>query len=139
MPVLDVNQTEKTTGGKGGLWGKIVGGLIATAGAIATPFTAGASSVLVPVGAALASTAAPLIGNAVDPLKQKISGKVPALQTYAKTDPDAQAAILQESMKSVAERPDVFASVSEQADTLQKMGSAKRSLLEMSQLRRRMV
>ena len=135
---MPVNVEPKTSGGKGGLWGKIAGGALALAGAVAAPFTGGATAALLPAAGALMGMAGPLIGNAIDPLKQTSGRSNTPLESYMKNDPEAQTAVLQEAMKSTIDRPDIFGSTQEQTDALSKMGAAKDAQLGLAKMRRRM-
>ena len=119
--------------GKGGLWGKIAGGIISALGAIATPFTAGASAAAVPIGAGLAAGAAPFIGEAIDPTRVEPGVSKPStLATVAQADLQMTKALLDQGAKDVVGRQDI---PHEQAvQTVDFINQAKQRLMERQRL-----
>ena len=59
----------RRSGGKGGLWGSIVGGVAGVGSLAAAPFTGGTSLAALPAVLGGVSAAAPVVGNLIDPAK----------------------------------------------------------------------
>jgi hypothetical protein len=108
-----INLKPRQSGGSGGLWGKIIGGI---AGAVAAPFTAGASLAAVPALMGAGSAIGGMVGSAVDP--GKISGgggvqstesgvKATPLDTTAMLDPEVQQATVLDSKKALWGEPSI--------------------------------
>lgn len=117
--------TDEGHKGQGGLWGSIAGGLLAAAGAVAAPFTAGTSLAAVPAGLALAGAAAPVVGNAIDPsVAGSNEGVVPHTETNKSAldalsmHPEVQLAGLQQSRDALKSAQGLPA---EQVSTLNQM------------------
>lgn len=100
-----VNTPSSTSGGKGGLWGKIAGGALGAISAAAAPFTAGTSLSALPAAGALVAGAAPVIGNAIDPLKVKEGGGPSMLDTAVQRDPILQLGIMKDAQDSLNDSP----------------------------------
>lgn len=92
---------EKTSGGRGGLWGAIGGGILGALSAAAAPFTAGTSLAALPAAAGLVAGAAPVIGAALDPLKAK-GGSGASMLDAAKALPEVQILQLNDAKKAIA-------------------------------------
>lgn len=109
--------------GKGGLIGKIVGGVVGAGAAAAAPFTGGATLPLVATGFGVGSTVGGLVGEKADPQKST-KGGVP-LQAVAK-DPEVQLVALDEGQKLI--RKDTRIDTSEASSLLDQMEKAKQVL-----------
>lgn len=108
-----VNLKARSSGGKGGLWGKIAGGLVGGLSAVAAPFTGGAtlpgvaaSLPSIAAGMGIGSLAGEALGSAIDPAK--VTNPTP-LQTVGKSDPGVMLAQLSEASKAAVELPETEA------------------------------
>jgi hypothetical protein len=97
MALSPIQLKPKQSGGKGGLWGTVIGGGL---GAIAAPFTGGSS-----IGAGMALGGA--VGGAVDPAKQSGGRGVSTLDTAAKMSPGVQKRQLLDIMEEVKMSPEL--------------------------------
>lgn len=109
--------------GKGGLIGKIVGGVVGAGAAAAAPFTGGATLPLVATGFGIGSTVGGLVGESADPQKTT-KGALP-LQSVAK-DPEVQLVALDEGQKLI--RKDTRIGSDEAGSLLEQMEKAKQVL-----------
>lgn len=97
MALSEVVQRQRTTGGKGGLFGKLAG---LGAAVVAAPFTGGAS--LQAAGPLMSLGGA--VGGVADPQKVK-GGQRNKLDTFGKGDRDVRLAKLTEARKAAMQLP----------------------------------
>ena len=95
-------------GGKGGLWGKIAGGALALGSVVAAPFTGGTSMAALPAALGAGAVAAPIVGNAIDPVKVDPGVSKPgALQTAAMQDDSMTEALITQGRNDLVKRSDI--------------------------------
>ena len=101
MATTPINVKGHSSGGGGGLWGKIIGGLAGAAAGVAAPFTGGASLAAVPALMGTGMSVGGLIGDVVDPIKVTQPGGPNPLDTAAKNDPGVQVGLLEAAKNDI--------------------------------------
>lgn len=97
-----VNIQPRSSGGSGGLWGKIAGGIAGALAVAASPLTGGASLAALPAAIGAGGMLGGTIGNVIDP--QKVSQRNP-LQTVGQSDPGVMLAQLNDASKAAMTLP----------------------------------
>ena len=133
MSLLEMPGIPGEQKGKGGLWGKIAGGIISALGAAVTPFVPPAGAAGIAAGTALAGGAAPFIGEAIDPSRVEPGVSKPStLENVAKQDPQMTMALLDQGAKDVVGRQDI--PHEQAAQTVDFLNQAKQRLMERQRL-----
>lgn len=100
MALNPINMPQpSSSGGKGGLWGKIAGGI---AGAVAAPFTGGASLATIPALMGTGAMVGETVGSMADPMKMKDAPQGPnMLDSAIKRDPSLQIGVLTQGQEAL--------------------------------------